>query len=174
MDTNKTSDVLRGPTPAPLDSKSHMVTQSVSPYVSLTPTNQVRVTSDTNLVSPSPVGVSDTNYLNSSNDSNNIDISSSVTPSPSLEVSPSPTLSSGFTATATPSPIVQQSGKININNADLSQLEEINGIGPVYAQRIIDYRQAKGPFQKIEDIVNVKGIGDKTFEKMKDQITVGG
>ena len=64
------------------------------------------------------------------------------------------------------------SGKININTADSTQLQEITGIGPATAQKIIDYRTSNGRFKSIEDIKNVSGIGDKTFEKMKDQITV--
>ena len=59
-------------------------------------------------------------------------------------------------------------GKININAASVSQLGSLPGIGPSYAQRIIDSR----PFSKIEDIMNVPGIGEKTFEKIKDQISV--
>ena len=59
-------------------------------------------------------------------------------------------------------------GKININTASISQLDSLSGIGPAYAQRIIDSR----PFSKIEDIMNVTGIGEKTFEKIKDQISV--
>ena len=63
-------------------------------------------------------------------------------------------------------------GKININTADSTQLQEISGVGPATAQKIIDYRNSNGRFKTIEDIKNVSGIGDKTFEKMKDQITV--
>ena len=73
-----------------------------------------------------------------------------------------------------PPPETEVSGKININTAGYEQLQEITGVGPVIAQRIIDYRDANGPFQKIEDIKNVSGIGEVTFEKMKNQITVGG
>ena len=64
------------------------------------------------------------------------------------------------------------SGKININTADSTQLQEITGIGPATAQKIVDYRTSNGRFKSIEDIKKVSGIGDKTFEKMKDQITV--
>ena len=64
------------------------------------------------------------------------------------------------------------SGIININSASLSQLDSLSGIGPTYAQRIIDYRTQNGGFKSIEEIKNVKGIGDKTFEKFKDQITI--
>lgn len=66
-----------------------------------------------------------------------------------------------------------QGEKININTADLTELDKISGIGPAIAQRIIDYRNTNGDYQTIEDIKNIKGIGDVTFEKMKDLITVG-
>ena len=62
--------------------------------------------------------------------------------------------------------------KVNLNTASLSQLDGLTGIGPTYAQRIIDYRNSNGGFKSIEEIKNVKGIGDKTFEKFKDQITI--
>jgi len=62
---------------------------------------------------------------------------------------------------------------ININTAGLEELQAIAGIGPVLAQRVIDYRNANGLFYNIENIKNVSGIGDVTFEKMKGEITVG-
>lgn len=61
---------------------------------------------------------------------------------------------------------------ININTAGQSELETLPGIGPSLAQRIIDYRNANGPFLSPEDIKNVSGIGDKRFEQIKDKITV--
>ena len=64
------------------------------------------------------------------------------------------------------------SALININTADSSALQQISGVGPVTADKIIEYRTQNGAFQSIEDIKNVSGIGDKTFEKMKDMITV--
>lgn len=64
------------------------------------------------------------------------------------------------------------SQKININAAGIGELDSLPGIGPAYAQRIIDYRNANGGFKSIEDIQKVKGIGPKTFEKMKDKITI--
>jgi len=63
-------------------------------------------------------------------------------------------------------------GKININTASYEELQEITGVGPVIAQNIIDYREKHGPFQKIEDIMNVSGIGEARFEAMKDEIIV--
>ncbi|MFY9484308.1 MAG: helix-hairpin-helix domain-containing protein [Patescibacteria group bacterium] len=71
-----------------------------------------------------------------------------------------------------PAPSVNPSGKININTASAAELDSLKGIGPVLAERIIEYRSANGPFKKIEEIINVKGIGDKTFEKFRDQITI--
>ncbi len=62
--------------------------------------------------------------------------------------------------------------KVNINTATLEELMTLKGIGPKYAQRIIDYREAHDPFEKIEDIMKVKGIGTKTFKVNKDKITV--
>jgi competence protein ComEA len=61
---------------------------------------------------------------------------------------------------------------VNINTADAETLQTLKDIGPVIARRIIDYRNNNGPFEKIEDIKNVEGIGDKTFEKLKDHIRV--
>lgn len=63
---------------------------------------------------------------------------------------------------------------ININTATESELETLKGIGPVKAKAIVEYRQKNGSFKTIEDIKNVKGIGDKTFDKLKDQLTVSG
>jgi competence protein ComEA len=62
--------------------------------------------------------------------------------------------------------------KININTATQEELESLPMIGPVLAKQIIDYRTANGPFKKIEDIVDVPGIGPKTFEVIQDLITV--
>lgn len=62
--------------------------------------------------------------------------------------------------------------KININTATSEELETITGIGPSTAEKIIDYRKNHGGFLSIEDLMNVKGIGEKTFEKFKDKITI--
>ncbi|MDK2822647.1 MAG: competence protein ComEA [Clostridia bacterium] len=62
--------------------------------------------------------------------------------------------------------------KININNASLQQLETLIGIGPTKARAIVDYRNNNGRFNSIEELMNVKGIGQATFDKLKDQITV--
>lgn len=63
-------------------------------------------------------------------------------------------------------------GKVNINIADSATLQTIPGIGPSKAERIIEYRETNGRFAKTEEIKNVTGIGDKTYESIKDYITV--
>lgn len=64
-------------------------------------------------------------------------------------------------------------GKININTASAAELQNLPRIGPKVAQRIVDYRTQNGPFKKIEDIMKVRGIGEKVFDQIKDLITVG-
>jgi len=64
------------------------------------------------------------------------------------------------------------SNLININTADEKELDSLPGVGPAKAQDIISYREENGGFKSIEDIKNVKGIGESSFEKMKDKITV--
>lgn len=62
--------------------------------------------------------------------------------------------------------------KVNINLADTNELQTLNRIGPVTAEKIIDYREKNGEFESIEEIMDVSGIGEKTFEGIKDDITV--
>ena len=63
-------------------------------------------------------------------------------------------------------------GKVNINTASIEELAKLDKIGEAYAKRIIEYREANGLFEKPEDIMKVKGIGEKIWEINKDRITV--
>ncbi len=63
-------------------------------------------------------------------------------------------------------------GKININTALEEELVKLKRVGPVIAGRIVEYRETHGPFQRPEDIMNVKGIGQKTWEYNRDIIAV--
>ena len=65
-------------------------------------------------------------------------------------------------------------GSININTASATELEALPGIGAKTAARIVEYRQKNGPFKKIEDLMNVRGVGEKNFLKLKAQISVSG
>lgn len=65
-----------------------------------------------------------------------------------------------------------KSGKININTANSEELQSLKGIGPSTASSIIAYREEYGGFSSIEEIMNVKRIGEKTFAKIKDRISV--
>jgi len=60
---------------------------------------------------------------------------------------------------------------VNINTATLAELEMLPGIGPVSAQRIIDFRTERGPFSTIEQLVEVKGIGEKSLEKIRPLVS---
>jgi len=62
--------------------------------------------------------------------------------------------------------------KVNINAAGLDELQKLPGIGPKIAQRILDYRKQSGNFKRIEDLMKVRGIGEKVFLKLKDQLAV--
>jgi len=63
-------------------------------------------------------------------------------------------------------------GPVNLNTATLDQLETLPGIGPALGQRIIDYREEHGPFQSVDDLLNVSGIGEKRLEDLRSGVTV--
>ena len=80
-------------------------------------------------------------------------------------------------STASPQPSVKRAApsdgtRININTATSQELQTLRGIGPAMARRIIEYRQTSGRFSTVDDLTNVKGIGEKTIEKLRDSITV--
>jgi competence protein ComEA len=62
---------------------------------------------------------------------------------------------------------------VNINTASAAEFEALPGIGPKMAARIIEYRQKNGPFKKVEELMNVRGLGEKNFLKLKAQLTIG-
>ena len=68
---------------------------------------------------------------------------------------------------------VKPSTIVNLNTATVAELEALPGIGAKVAARIIEYRTNKGPFRKIEDLMNVQGVGEKSFLKLRPQLTVG-
>ncbi len=79
---------------------------------------------------------------------------------------------SALTGQAQPAAKPAAQSIVNINTASAQQLESLPGIGPATAARIVDYRQKHGGFKKIEEIMNVRGIGEKLFLRMKSQLTV--
>lgn len=71
------------------------------------------------------------------------------------------------TRAATPSP------SVNVNTATAAQFEALPGIGPSMAQRIVTYREKNGPFKKLEDLMNIQGVGEKSFLKLRPYLTIG-
>jgi len=62
---------------------------------------------------------------------------------------------------------------VNINTATAADFEALPGIGAKTAARIVEYRQKNGPFKKVEELMNVRGLGEKNFLKLKAQLTIG-
>ncbi|MGP1569994.1 MAG: helix-hairpin-helix domain-containing protein [Eubacteriales bacterium] len=68
--------------------------------------------------------------------------------------------------------VINSSGQVNINTATAEELQTIKGVGPAMAARILEYRNSNGRFSSIEELKNVKGIGEKTFEKFRQCIRI--
>jgi competence protein ComEA len=62
--------------------------------------------------------------------------------------------------------------KVNLNSATVDQLQSLPGIGPAMAKSIVEHRTKTGKFNRIEEIMKVKGIGEKKFQKIKDRLTI--
>lgn len=73
----------------------------------------------------------------------------------------------------TSTPQFSASLPININSASVAELESLSGVGPSIAQRIIDYRNANGPFSTVDELSNVQGISSRMVDDFRDQVTVG-
>jgi competence protein ComEA len=73
---------------------------------------------------------------------------------------------------ATQAPAKAAATTVNLNTATAEQLDGLPGVGPAMAARILEYRQQNGGFKKIEELMNIKGIGEKSFLKLKPLITV--
>jgi len=100
----------------------------------------------------------------SSDASNSVEVAPSVTaPTPAV-------LGASTSSKQQSSPAL--SGSVNLNTSSVTELDSLPGIGPTYAQRIVEYRESKGGFKSIEEVMKVKGIGQKTFDKFKDKITI--
>jgi competence protein ComEA len=75
-------------------------------------------------------------------------------------------------AKAAPKATAAATAQVNLNTATVAQLETLPGIGAATAKRIIEHRQKNGAFKKIEELMNIKGIGEKSFLKLKPLVTV--
>ncbi len=62
--------------------------------------------------------------------------------------------------------------KVDLNSADQRQLETLPGIGPAMAKRIVEFREKNGPFKRVEELMNVRGIGEKKYDQLKDLVSV--
>src|SRR5690606_38367126 len=62
---------------------------------------------------------------------------------------------------------------VDINTATAAQLESVNGIGPKKAAAIVDYRKKNGPFKSVDDLANVKGLGQASVDKIRSEVSVG-
>ena len=77
-----------------------------------------------------------------------------------------------FLMSVVPMALAQDGGKININTATVTESAKLKRVGKKFAEKIVQHRETNGPFAKAEDIMQVKGIGPKTYEANKDIITV--
>lgn len=83
-----------------------------------------------------------------------------------------PLLAQAAQQAAAPPAAKSDGDKVNLNTAGLDELQKLPSVGPKVAQRILDYRKQNGNFKKVEDLMKVRGIGEKTFLKMKDRLTI--
>ena len=72
-----------------------------------------------------------------------------------------------------PAVLPQEVQKVDLNRAGQEELESLPGVGPHLASQILEYREKLGPFQRVEDLMNVRGIGEKKFKQLKEFVVVG-
>ena len=76
-------------------------------------------------------------------------------------------------ATVAPTSSAVETPTLDINQASVQQLIDLPGIGEAIAQRIVDFRKKNGPFRRVEDLLKIKGIGEKSLEKLRPHVRVG-
>jgi len=74
---------------------------------------------------------------------------------------------------AKPAPAAARSSAVDLNSASEEQLQEVPGIGPSLAKKIVDFRKENGPFKSVDDLLKVRGIGEKSLERLRPHLTVG-
>ena len=111
-------------------------------------------------------------YVGKNSAATTIEISAQLSPSPSSKpTAPAATSPAAPSPTSAPVP-TQPVGIINLNTATLEQLDTLPGIGPVLAQRILDYRREIGRYKTVEELLEVSGIGEKTLNELRAFLTV--
>jgi len=71
-------------------------------------------------------------------------------------------------------PLLAAEGQVNVNTASAQELERLPGVGPALAARILEHREKNGAFKRVEDLMLVKGIGEKSFERLKPYVALSG
>ena len=74
--------------------------------------------------------------------------------------------------TDSPAPVAESGDRVELNSADQAALEALPGIGPRTAELIIEYRTKNGGFKKVEDLMNIRGIGERTFLRLRDLVRI--
>jgi competence protein ComEA len=70
-------------------------------------------------------------------------------------------------------PAAARTGAVDLNSASEDQPQEVPGIGPSLAKKIVDFRKENGPFKSVDDLLKVRGVGEKSLEKLRPHLTVG-
>lgn len=97
-------------------------------------------------------------------------------PAVAVELQPTPSADTAKVASAEQAEAVaakvESAERVNLNTADMAELEQLHGVGPKTAQAIMDFRDAQGEFTSPDQLLAIKGIGEKTLAKMRNQIVV--